>query len=148
MARPKVLVTGVFDILTEAHVRLLKWASIFGTVTVGIDDDRTVASLGKGPGRPILSAQERTDLLLLLPFVGQVVVFHGPGASGVIRKLKPHLWVKGGDYTIDRLREDELAAAAEVRCGICFAPKLKGPSTTEIINRARRFQGANPDGRS
>lgn len=137
MSRATVLVTGCFDLLTEAHLRLLAWAGQLGDVVVGIDHEDTIPLLDKGPGRPILSDDERRDALMALPQVTRVVSFKGPGAAAVIETQRPTIWLKGGDYTLDTLRDDEKEAAKAVRCAVCFAPEFPGLSTSDIIERIR-----------
>lgn len=137
MSRATVLVTGCFDLLTEAHLRLLSWAAELGDVTVGIDHETTVPLLGKGVNRPILDNAERTRMLRALPQVSDVIIFSGPGAASAIGSCRPTFWVKGGDYSMDDIREDERRAARASATEIRFAPRFSGPSTSDIIERIR-----------
>lgn len=148
MSRITVLVTGCFDLLTAPHLQLLAWAGKLGDVTVGIDHQDTIPLLDKGPDRPILDNDERRAALMALPQVTQVVSFMGPGAAAVIETQRPTIWVKGGDYTLDDLRDDEKEAAKAAKCTICFAPEFPGVSTSDIIARIRgcsRADDAAPD---
>jgi rfaE bifunctional protein nucleotidyltransferase chain/domain len=133
-----ILTSGVFDILTPNHLRLLAWCARLGELVVAIDSAATVPALGKGPDRPLLSDSERTSALNALPCVSRTFVFNGPGAAEAIRIAQPDIWVKGGDYTYEKLRDDETQAIRDIGAGICFAPIFDGPSTTEIIERIQK----------
>ncbi len=137
VSRPKILVTGCFDLLTPAHWRLLEWCARLGAVQVWIDTDASIRQLGKGANRPVFSETERATVLGGCLWVAGVGLMDGPGAAAAIRRAEPDIWVKGGDYLGKDLREDELEALREVRAGLLIAPLFEGPSTTDIVERIR-----------
>lgn len=132
-----VATNGCFDLLHAGHARFLEKARWLGDksnkLIVGVNSDRSIRSL-KGEGRPICSVIERTMLLDALWFVDMVVVFDEDNAAEFLRAIDPDVWVKGGDYTLDTINQDERAA---VRGEISFVPFLPGISTTRIIERIR-----------
>lgn len=96
----KVFTNGCFDILHRGHVELLKYCKSLGRVTVGINSDDSVRRL-KGNGRPINNEDDRVFLLESLRYVDEVVVFDEDTPYEAIKKNKPDLLVKGGDYDED-----------------------------------------------
>jgi D-glycero-beta-D-manno-heptose 1-phosphate adenylyltransferase len=96
-----VFTNGHFDLLHTGHLRYLQQAKSVGDVLiVGINDDATTTAR-KGPRRPILPEDERAELVAGLGCVDYAVIFHEETADIVINQLKPDIYVKGGDYTLD-----------------------------------------------
>src|ERR687896_177903 len=96
-----VLANGCFDLLHVGHVRYLGAARALGDVLfVGLNSDAAVRRL-KGPGRPLLAAAERAELLQALRAVDHVVVFDEDTADELLRRLRPHVHAKGTDYRAD-----------------------------------------------
>src|SRR4029453_19416965 len=90
-----VLANGCFDLLHVGHVRYLEGARALGDVLlVAINDDVSVRRL-KGPGRPIMPAVERAELLAALAAVDAVVVFEGDTVDALVRRLRPDVHAKG-----------------------------------------------------
>ncbi|HLW79075.1 MAG TPA: adenylyltransferase/cytidyltransferase family protein, partial [Terriglobia bacterium] len=90
---------GCFDLLHVGHVRFLAGARAEGDVlVVGVNGDRAVCAL-KGPGRPLLPAAARAELVAALEPVDYVVVFEEVTAEGLLRDLRPDVQCKGTDYT-------------------------------------------------
>ena len=94
-----VLANGCFDILHVGHIRYLEAARRLGEVlVVALNDDDSARQL-KGPGRPILSLNERACLVSALECVDHVIAFNEPDVGHVIEALKPAVHAKGTDYT-------------------------------------------------
>jgi rfaE bifunctional protein nucleotidyltransferase chain/domain len=106
-----VLANGCFDLLHVGHVRYLKAARAEGDVlVVGINGDAAVARL-KGPGRPLMPAAERVELLGALRPVDHVVVFDDDTADALVAAVRPDVHAKGTDYTPDTVPERETVRA-------------------------------------
>jgi rfaE bifunctional protein nucleotidyltransferase chain/domain len=102
-----VLANGCFDLLHVGHVRYLAAARALGDVLfVGINGDAAVTRL-KGPGRPLMPAAERVEVLGALRAVDHVVVFDEDTADALIAALRPHVHAKGTDYTPETVPERE-----------------------------------------
>jgi rfaE bifunctional protein nucleotidyltransferase chain/domain len=127
---------GCFDLLHVGHVRYLQAAAAEADVlVVAINDDRSVADL-KGPGRPILPAADRAELVAALRGVDYVVLFAEPTVAPLLEALKPDVHCKGTDYTADTVPERECVRAYGGRIAIVGDPK--DHSTRDLI---RRIQG-------
>jgi rfaE bifunctional protein nucleotidyltransferase chain/domain len=126
-----VLANGCFDLLHVGHVRYLESARGLGDVLfVGINADAAVARL-KGPGRPLMPAGERAEMLEALRAVDHVVVFEEDTADRLVARLRPHVHAKGTDYTRDTVPE-----AASVRAAggeVAIAGDAKDHSTRAVI---------------
>lgn len=133
----KVVVTnGCFDILHAQHVKHLQEAKALGdTLLVGIDSDARVRKL-KGEGRPVNTAKDRAIVLLGLDVVDAVYIFDDE-SEGFLELARPDIWVKGGDYSIEKLRPQERDILE--RCGgeIVILPLHKGDSTSSIVKRIK-----------
>ena len=93
-----VFTNGVFDLLHGGHCRLLEWARAQGTrLIVGLNSDDSVRRL-KGPHRPIIPEHDRAELLLVLKWVDQVIIFNEDTPLELIIFLRPDVLVKGPDY--------------------------------------------------
>ena len=107
---------GCFDLLHAGHVRALAAARAMGDcLVVCLNSDASVRRL-KGPGRPIIGEQDRAELLLALACVDAVMVFDEDTPEAVLDRLRPDLWVKGGDYQGGRLPEADLVESWGGRC--------------------------------
>ncbi|MBB4917242.1 D-glycero-beta-D-manno-heptose 1-phosphate adenylyltransferase [Streptosporangium saharense] len=126
---------GCFDLLHAGHVSLLRRARALGdALVVCVNSDASVRRL-KGPDRPVISQQDRVEVLRALECVDAVVVFDDDTPAEVIERLRPEVWVKGGDYTEADLPE----ADAVRRCGgeVVILPVVPGYSTTGLITALR-----------
>ena len=125
---------GCFDVLHAGHVALLEAARGLGDrLVVLLNSDAGVRRL-KGPGRPVNSVADRARLLEALRCVDAVVVFEDDDPSATLGRLRPDVWVKGGDYTPADLPE---AAVVEGYGGrVEIVPLLDGRSTTTVLARA------------
>ncbi|MCX7828544.1 MAG: D-glycero-beta-D-manno-heptose 1-phosphate adenylyltransferase [Thermanaerothrix sp.] len=130
-----VFTNGCFDILHLGHVRCLRAAKAMGDrLVVGLNSDDSVRRL-KGSERPLNPQWMRGEVLASLEAVDLVVIFHQDTPLELIKALRPHVLVKGGDY-----REDQIVGAREVRSWggrVEVVPLLEGVSTTGIIGKAR-----------
>jgi len=141
---PKIVFTnGCFDILHEGHVRFLEEARALGDVlVVAVNSDASVKAL-KGEGRPIHSQQSRVRVIASLESVDAVVVMDDLRNTEMLRVVRPFVWAKGGDYTVDTLDAAERAVASEVGAQIKILPLTHGHSTTSTISRIGRNELAS-----
>jgi rfaE bifunctional protein nucleotidyltransferase chain/domain len=134
--RRLVLTNGCFDLLHAGHVDYLARARALGdALAVAINSDRSVREL-KGPTRPVNTEGDRARVLSALRAVDYVVVFDSLRVTEVIRSMRPALYAKGGDYTVETLNPEERAALQEVGTEIHILPLVPGRSTTAILARA------------
>ena len=131
-----VLTNGVFDLLHPGHLHYLQRAGRMGELLVALNSDRSVRAL-KGPGRPILGERGRAYALAQLSAVKAVVIFRSKRLTREIRALKPDIYVKAGDYALDRLDPGERDELEKAGARIRFLPFLSGFSTTKLITRIR-----------
>ncbi len=135
--RRVVLTNGVFDLLHTGHLYALQAARALGDVlVVAINADASVRAI-KGPTRPVQGEQERAYALGALACVDAVVVFREPRLTAEIRALKPDVYCKAGDYTLDTLNPEERAALEQAGAKIAFVPFLPGFSTTALIAKIK-----------
>ncbi|MBW4042954.1 MAG: bifunctional heptose 7-phosphate kinase/heptose 1-phosphate adenyltransferase [Acidobacteria bacterium] len=121
---------GVFDLIHAGHARTLSAARALGDcLIVLLNSDESVQRL-KGPERPLMSADDRVDLLLALEVVDGVIVFGEDTPSDAIRRVRPDLWVKGGDYAAADL--PEAAVLGEWGGRAVTVPFFPGRSTTRL----------------
>lgn len=133
--RRLVFTNGCFDVLHVGHVRYLQAARGSGdALAVGLNADASVRAL-KGPGRPINSADDRAEVLAALECVDFVTIFDEPRATHLLAQVRPHVYVKGGDYTLETLNPEERAVLLAVGAAIEFVPTVPGRSTTRTIER-------------
>jgi D-beta-D-heptose 7-phosphate kinase / D-beta-D-heptose 1-phosphate adenosyltransferase len=133
--RKIVFTNGCFDILHVGHIRLLNEARKYGDVLiVGINSDSSVRKL-KGENRPINGERERAELLAALGAVDYVTIFDEETPREILRKLRVHTHIKGGDYSAESLPE----AGVVRRYGgkIVILPYIEGYSTSTIISKIR-----------
>lgn len=132
--RRVVLTNGGFDLLHVGHVRALEEAATLGGVlVVAVNDDATVRA-AKGPGRPVVLARERAELVAALQCVDYVVVFGEPTVDGLLRLLQPAVHAKGRDYTPDTIPEQATSRELGIEVAIVGDPKMH--STTQLLARA------------
>ena len=132
-----VFTNGCFDLLHPGHVAYLEVARSLGdALVVGLNSDASVRGLGKGPGRPIVAEGDRAAVLGALRAVDAVVIFDERTPVRLMREVRPAVYVKGGDYSIEDLPEAEVAEeiGAEVRI-IPFEP---GYSTSALVEKIRK----------
>lgn len=127
------LTNGCFDVMHRGHADYLNRARGLGdALLVALNGDASVRAL-KGPDRPIFSAADRAYMLASLATVDGVVIFDSPRCVELLSRLKPDVYVKGGDYTIDSLDSTERAVLQENQATIQFIPFVPGFSTTDLL---------------
>jgi rfaE bifunctional protein nucleotidyltransferase chain/domain len=130
-----VLTNGCFDILHRGHIHYLAEARSLGDVlVVGVNSDDSIRRL-KGPERPINTAEDRVEVLAALKCVDHVVVFEEDTPHCLVKAIKPEVFVKGGDYTRDRL--PEAALVEELGGRVEILSLVRERSTTSLIKRIR-----------
>jgi len=130
---------GHFDLLHVGHLRYLEAAKREADLlVVGVNADESVARL-KGPGRPLVPAAERAELVAGLVPVDFVVVFEGDSPADLIAELTPDVHAKGTDYgSPERVPEYEVVRAYGGRTVLVGDPK--DHATSDLIARARRMR--------
>jgi rfaE bifunctional protein nucleotidyltransferase chain/domain len=127
---------GCFELLHVGHVRFLEAARAEGDVlVVGVNSDRAVTGL-KGPGRPLLPADARVELVAALECVDYVVIFDEITAEAVLRDLRPHVQCKGTDYTAESV--PERAVMEELGGTVRIVGDAKEHSTRDILAEIRK----------
>lgn len=125
-----VLTNGVFDLLHVGHLRYLRRARAEGDLlVVGVNSDASAAALK--PGRPVVPARERAELVAALEPVNYVVIFDAPTADDLIVALHPAVYAKGGDYAPERLPEAATARASGAR--LALLPLEPDHSTSRLV---------------
>lgn len=128
-----VFTNGCFDILHAGHVRYLQAARAEGDcLIVGLNSDASVRKL-KGPERPLNHQDDRAEVLGGLAAVDFVLIFDEPTAEALIRQIRPDIYVKGGDYSLERLPEANIVA--EYGGKTVLIPEVPGRSTTNLIRK-------------
>lgn len=128
-----VFTNGCFDILHPGHVDYLQHAKSMGTcLVVGLNSDASVRRL-KGPQRPINDQQSRAIVLSGLESVDFVVIFEEDTPYELIKQIRPHVLVKGGDWSIENIVGRDIVEKDGGK--VCSIPLLAGYSTTRIIER-------------
>jgi D-beta-D-heptose 7-phosphate kinase/D-beta-D-heptose 1-phosphate adenosyltransferase len=133
--RRVVFTNGCFDLLHRGHVDLLNRAKALGDVlVVGLNTDAGVRAL-KGPGRPLTTLEDRAQVLAALSCVDLLVAFDEPTAGALVERLRPDVYVKGGDLLHEPVPEAPLVEAygGQVR----ILPLAEERSTSAIVERIR-----------
>ena len=134
--RPLVFTNGVFDVLHRGHVTYLSAAGALGaSLLVGVNSDSSARGLGKGPDRPLNGELDRLVVMAGLASVSYVVLFDEPTPCELIERVKPDIYVKGGDYDMETLRETRLVRSWGGRS--LAIPFVDGYSTTSLVRRIR-----------
>jgi D-glycero-beta-D-manno-heptose 1-phosphate adenylyltransferase len=127
---------GCFDLLHVGHVRYLQGARAEADrLIVAVNDDRSVSGL-KGPGRPVLTARDRAELVAALRGVDYVVVFDDPTVARLLTLIRPDVHCKGTDYTVESVPERAIVDAYGGRTAIVGDPK--NHATRDLISRIAR----------
>jgi D-glycero-beta-D-manno-heptose 1-phosphate adenylyltransferase len=131
-----VVTNGVFDILHLGHVTYLQKARNFGNVLlVGINSDDAVRLLKKGHDRPVNSETDRAAVLAALESINGVCIFTDTTATKFLAAARPDIYVKGGDYTLETLNQDERRAVESAGGKIVIVPFVPGKSTTTLLEK-------------
>jgi D-glycero-beta-D-manno-heptose 1-phosphate adenylyltransferase len=134
--RKKLIVTnGCFDILHLGHVTYLENARNLGDMLlVGVNSDAAVRGL-KGAGRPINTEDDRAAVLAALESISAVSIFPDVRATNFLAAAQPDIYVKGGDYTLETLDQDERRAVDSAGGKIVLIPFVTGKSTTSLLKK-------------
>jgi rfaE bifunctional protein nucleotidyltransferase chain/domain len=133
LGRTVAFANGCFDVLHVGHIRYLEGARREADrLIVAINDDGSVARL-KGPGRPILPASARAELVAALRATDYVILFSEPTVERLLTLVKPDVHCKGTDYTVDTVPEREVVRRYGGRIAIVGDPK--DHSTRELLER-------------
>lgn len=136
LLRPLVFTNGVFDILHRGHASYLAQARALGaSLVVGVNSDASVRMLGKGDDRPINSEADRQALLAALESVDMVTLFTEQTPVHLIERIRPDIYVKGGDYQIDALEETRVVKSWGGKA--IAIPFLYERSTTSLLGKIR-----------
>jgi D-beta-D-heptose 7-phosphate kinase/D-beta-D-heptose 1-phosphate adenosyltransferase len=128
-----VFTNGCFDILHRGHIAYLHRAKALGDVlVVGVNSDASIRRL-KGPGRPINPLDDRLLVLAALHCIDHVIAFDEETPHCLIRIVQPDVFVKGGDYTRERLPEASLVE--ELGGSVHILPFVGDCSTTRLLER-------------
>jgi rfaE bifunctional protein nucleotidyltransferase chain/domain len=136
LPQPVVFTNGVFDILHRGHVTYLAEARSLGAgLVVAVNSDASARSLGKGPDRPLNRELDRACVMAALESVDLVVLFDEATPIEVLKLARPQLYVKGGDYDVERLEETTWVRSwgGDART-LGF---VDGYSTTALVGRIR-----------
>jgi rfaE bifunctional protein nucleotidyltransferase chain/domain len=130
-----VVTNGCFDLLHLGHVTYLETARNLGDrLLVGVNADAGVRRL-KGAGRPVNSEADRAAVLAALESVGGVCIFAEETATRFLGLARPDVYVKGGDYTLDTLNQEERRTVEATGGRIVILPFVPGKSTTELLKK-------------
>jgi D-beta-D-heptose 7-phosphate kinase/D-beta-D-heptose 1-phosphate adenosyltransferase len=126
---------GCFDLLHPGHIRLLAGArAACDRLVVGLNGDASVTRL-KGEGRPVQPVEARAELLAALEAVDLVVVFDEDTPEQLIKRVKPTVLVKGGDYTRDQVVGADLVESFGGE--VILIDLVPGHSTSAMVERSR-----------
>ena len=132
-----VFTNGCFDLLHSGHLQYLFQASLLGDVlAVGLNSDQSVESI-KGSPRPILGVRERATLLANLDFIDMVITFNEDTPLDLIKKIKPNIHVKGGDYLKEKLAEYPFLRGLKAK--VVILPFKEGFSSSNIITKITKI---------
>jgi len=135
-AGKKLVVTnGCFDILHLGHVSYLESARNLGdALLVGVNGDASARQL-KGPGRPVNPEADRAAVLAALASVDGVCIFADQSAVKFLATAQPDVYVKGGDYTLDTLNQEERRVVEAGGGKVVILPLVPGKSTTALLKQ-------------
>lgn len=130
-----VFTNGCFDILHAGHVKYLAAASQQGDFfVVALNSDESVRAI-KGPNRPVQNEQARATVLSSLECIDALVLFSTADVRSLIDVLRPEVYVKGGDYTIETINQPERRLVEAYGGQIVLLPGVEGQSTTNILRK-------------
>ncbi len=131
-----VTTNGCFDILHAGHVRYLEKTKSFADyLIVLLNSDKSIKSI-KGPSRPINSENDRAEILSALRCVDYVVLFDENSPRDLLDEIKPDVYTKGADYTMETLPEADIMKKNGTR--VEFIEFLEGRSTTKTIEKMQK----------
>ena len=132
-----VVTNGCFDILHFGHVTYLETARNLGhALLVGVNGDNSAREL-KGAGRPVNPENDRAAVIAALESVNGVCIFAEKTATEFLKRAQPDIYVKGGDYTLETLNQEERRAVEQAGGKIVIIPLVPGKSTTALLEKTR-----------
>jgi D-glycero-beta-D-manno-heptose 1-phosphate adenylyltransferase len=130
-----VVTNGCFDLLHVGHVTYLEAARSYGDLLlVGLNGDDSVRQL-KGEGRPLNLATDRAKVLAALESVDALCVFEERTAAHLLTLAQPDIYVKGGDYTLETLNQEERRLVEQGGGKIVIMPQVPEKSTTGLLKK-------------
>jgi D-beta-D-heptose 7-phosphate kinase/D-beta-D-heptose 1-phosphate adenosyltransferase len=136
-----IFTNGCFDILHRGHIELFKFCRsqhTYRQVVIGVNSDKSIREL-KGPGRPIMSEEDRVAVLLAIQWIDYIVIFDTKSALPLIKAMKPSFLIKGGNYSTKPCAvADQIVGQKFVENyggKVLTAPMVEGLSSTNIIER-------------
>lgn len=130
-----VVTNGCFDLLHVGHVTYLEAARNQGdALLIGLNSDESVREL-KGPERPVNPEADRAAVLAALESVDGVCIFTERAATRFLTTAQPDVYVKGGDYTLETLNQEERRLIEKAGGRIVILPLVPGKSTTELLRK-------------
>jgi rfaE bifunctional protein nucleotidyltransferase chain/domain len=143
--RKLVVTNGCFDVLHLGHVTYLQQARDQGdALLVGVTSDAGVRSL-KGPGRPLNNESDRAGVLAALESVNAVLIFSELDARAFLQEVQPDIYVKGGDYTIDTINQDERRLLEQMGVKIVLLGGVPGKSTSALVQKIQAEETSQKD---
>jgi rfaE bifunctional protein nucleotidyltransferase chain/domain len=134
-----VVTNGCFDLLHVGHVSYLQTARNLGeALLVGLNGDDSVRQL-KGDGRPVNIESERAQVLAALESVTAVSIFAEKAATHFLAVAQPDIYVKGGDYTLETVNQEERRTVEQAGGKIIFIPFVPGKSTSALLKKIARL---------
>lgn len=125
-----IFTNGCFDIVHRYHLELFKFCKQHGRVIVGLNSDASVRRL-KGDTRPINNQEDRKFLLESIKYIDEVIIFDEDTPYNIIKRVRPSVIVKGGDYKAEDVVGSDLAE-------VLLFPYNSLYSTTGIINKIKK----------
>jgi rfaE bifunctional protein nucleotidyltransferase chain/domain len=134
-----VVTNGCFDLLHPGHVTYLETARNQGdALLVGVNSDDAARQL-KGAGRPVNVEADRAAVLAALQSVDAVCIFNERTAARFLAAAQPDIYVKGGDYTLETLNQEERRLVEQAGGKIVIFPIVPGKSTTALLKKIARL---------
>jgi rfaE bifunctional protein nucleotidyltransferase chain/domain len=134
-----VVTNGCFDILHLGHVSYLEAARNLGdALLIGLNGDDAVQQL-KGANRPVNSESDRAAVLAALESVTGVCIYADRTATRFLSHAQPDIYVKGGDYTLETLNQEERRTVEQGGGKIVILPFVPGKSTTALLQKISRL---------
>ena len=131
--RTLAVASGCFDVFHNGHCSYLKDASKYADyLLVGINDDKSIKGL-KGPSRPINRESDRADVLASLRFVNAVFIYEN--TAEFLKEVEPDVWVKGADYNLKTLNQEELNHVLRGGGRVEFSSLIAGLSSSNVLSK-------------
>ena len=128
-----VVTNGCFDILHVGHVRYLQKTKEYADkLIIMLNSDKSVKAI-KGEGRPVNNEQDRAEILSSLRCVDYVVLFDEKSPANLLESIRPDVYTKGADYTLETLPERDIVVKNNIK--VEFIDFVQGKSTTNVINK-------------